>query len=188
MSRQTVHGVVGTVAMIILIALTCAQLQQSPMIRLREAVAELKAYQAELRRGTPIPRRLWDALDHADRYELLSLDPDVSDTDEPPLFHHFHILGRTDVTDADRRRLNNALDAGVRGNSGAVAACFQPRHGIRVTTGETTTDFVICFHCLHISVYRDDERLEGMLTTESPEPTFDAILQQHNVALSPKSR
>lgn len=142
---------------------------------------------SELATSSDLPPSVWSALQAAEHYELLSLDP------KPELrgdaagsgFHGWHVLGRTEITDVGvQRKLNSALRAGVQENDGTVAACFEPRHGISVVSGESTTDLVICFECFSAQVYVDGARGEGFLTTGSPQPVFDEVLREANVPLA----
>lgn len=127
------------------------------------------------------PRVATDALEGADRYELLSLDPErqsVQPTSSPSgLFHGRRVLGSVVVTDsATRRRLNDALRGGAKSILSLPAMCFDPRHGIRVTRNGRTTDFVICFECEQVQVRVGDQLVAGWLTGDSPQPVFDQVL------------
>jgi hypothetical protein len=94
-------------------------------------------------------------------------------------------LGRTRIDDAViRKQLNDAFVEGVRNHDGTIARCFTPRHGIRVTNGNTITDFVICFACKQVVVFRDDKVNESFLISKSPQATFDEVLKRANVRLA----
>jgi hypothetical protein len=110
-------------------------------------------------------------------------------TDPPPdHFHGWRVLGRTTITDqATQRKLNEALRAGARENSGAAAACFNPRHGVHVTRADKTYDLVICFECLQVQAFEAGQRTEGFLVSESPQPVFDEVLRAAGVPLAEKS-
>jgi hypothetical protein len=126
------------------------------------------------------------ALADADQYEVLSLQPLRSYSGQPRFYGH-KILGQMTVTDpATRQRLNAALQSGVRESDGRMMACFNPRHGIRLTRAGVTTDFVICFECRQIQVWRDGKVIASFLTSASPQPVFDEVLQKANVPLAPK--
>ncbi|HZK80060.1 MAG TPA: hypothetical protein VFC46_03315 [Humisphaera sp.] len=130
------------------------------------------------------PRAAIDALDDADRYELLSLDPDRSDSPSSDDFHGHHVLARLVVVDiAVQRQLNAALRAGIDSKQ-TMAACFNPRHGIRVTRAAQTTDFVICFECSQVKVWRGDRQVAYLATSSSPQATFDGVLLKANVPLA----
>jgi hypothetical protein len=57
------------------------------------------------------------------------------------------VLGLT-INDAEtRHRLVSSFQRAVAENQGTIAACFNPRHGIRVTRKQKQVEFVICFEC-----------------------------------------
>jgi hypothetical protein len=125
------------------------------------------------------------ALNSAEQYELLSLQPLLSQPD----FYGHEILGRVLIKDvATRKKLTSALQWGARQSDGTRMACFNPRHGIRVTRGGVVTDFVICFECRQVEVWRGGKRLASFLTSDWPQPVFDDVLKRAGVPLAPKER
>src|SRR5262245_36637850 len=77
-----------------------------------------------------IPFTARRALQTADNFQLLSLDPKEL-WDQPGAgFHGFQILGETEISNAETRRaLVDAFYAGVREENVTPAGCFNPRHG-----------------------------------------------------------
>src|SRR5262249_1279362 len=68
--------------------------------------------------------------------------------------HGGRLLGKATVKDATmRKNLAAALVKGAEESNGELAACFNPRHGIRATHDGKTAEFVICFECLQVRVY-----------------------------------
>ncbi|QDT95823.1 hypothetical protein [Gimesia aquarii] len=134
-----------------------------------------------------LPTEASNALHNATTFELFSLDP--NQRDQKPgvdMFHGWKILGSVEVSDsATRNTLLNALDAGIAENDGTVAACFEPRHGIRVEYDGKQHDFVICFQCYSGKWYTDGKESEGYTLTDSPKPVFDRVLQAASVQLTP---
>lgn len=131
-----------------------------------------------------MPSVAWQALNDADRYELLSLRP----YPWKPGFYRHEVLGSTLITDAKTRdRLNRALQRGARESDGTEMSCFNPRHGIRVTHAGVTTDFVICFECRQVEVWRGDKKIAFFLTSESPQPAFDDVLRNAGVPLADRA-
>ncbi len=114
------------------------------------------------------------ALDNAEQYELFSLYPRMSEDE----FHNHRILGHSPVIDpAMRKRLTDALKKAARDSDGRMMSCFQPRHGLRVTRGAQVTDFVICFECLHLAVWRDGQKIAYFTISDSQAAVFnDAVL------------
>jgi len=134
-----------------------------------------------------MPAVAWRALNDADRYELLSIEPDRTEFDPARSesgFYFHRILGRTVITDpAVRNRLNRALEAGVRQGANP-AACFNPRHGIRVSSNGETTDFLICFECSQVAVRRGDRTVANFLTSNAPQVEFDQVLRAAGIPLA----
>ena len=139
-----------------------------------------------------MPRAAMRALTDADQYELLSLQPYMGTITSPeaPRFYDHEIIGRTLISDpAVRAKLNDALERGVREieDPNRVRACFNPRHGIRVTRAGLVTDFVICFECRQIHVWRGDTLIASIPTSSSPQSVFDEVFQRAGVPLAPKA-
>ena len=157
------------------------------MSRLFLLISVLAATSAGGCSGNDIPKATLSAMQHADRFELLSLEPDHAESPPPGHFHRWKTLGQTVISDvATQKKLTDALRAGARENSGMAAACFNPRHGIRVVSAGRTFDLVICFECLSVMTYDGDQRTEGFLVSRSPQPLFDEVLRAAGVPLATK--
>ncbi|HCO22988.1 MAG TPA: hypothetical protein DIT97_07985 [Gimesia maris] len=76
-----------------------------------------------------------------------------------------------------------SLEESVAANPGIVAACFSPRHGIRVKYKDQQHDFVICFECYHAIWYTDDQQREGFNPTDAPTDAFNHVLKTAEVPL-----
>lgn len=132
-----------------------------------------------------LPAHASEALHNATTFELFSLDPSEREKEaDSSNFHGWPILGSTKITDIKTRdRVLAALEAGVSENDGRVAACFDPRHGIRVKYKGAQQDFVICFQCYSGLWYTNDKQNESFTLTNSPQPTFDRVLKNASVPL-----
>jgi hypothetical protein len=120
-------------------------------------------------------------LEAPETLEVLSIDPQ-SGWEDPPedaiLFNDYVELGRAAVADEGlRRRIVQLLYEGIRENGDMVAACFNPRHGVRAVKGANTVDLLICYECLQIYVFVDDGERGSCLTGESVEPALSRIWQ-----------
>lgn len=133
---------------------------------------------------SPLPEAAAVALRVGSRFELFSIDPMAGKPEsEADGFHGFSILGSTRVIQADQTLLSKALIAGVEENNNSVAACFAPRHGIRVHHKDEVYDFLICFECLQIYWYTDGEKQPTMLVSRSPLDIFNTVLTDSSVEL-----
>ncbi len=134
--------------------------------------------------GSRLPSAAEQALQGSADFELLSLEPLEEKTDGSG-FHGWKILGTTPIKDSGTRaKLVSALKAGVADYDGGVAACFIPRHGIRVAHDGKTHEFVICFQCAQVQWYIDGQRVRGFPISGSPQLVFDEILEDANIPLA----
>jgi hypothetical protein len=138
-----------------------------------------------------IPDSARVALEKAEQFELLSLDPERHQNRWPKYeFHGWRILGSMMIKDAEARNdLVTALKKSVEENNNMVARCFNPRHGIRVIYDGKTNDLVICFQCLQVLVYQcdDDEKPEDFLirdSSQSAQSLFNRVLMKQKIPLA----
>jgi hypothetical protein len=142
--------------------------------------------------GMELPNRLPESfrevLQNADLFELLSLDPNAMPTREPGHFWGWRVLGLTAVEPpAARQEVFAALERGIAENTGWVAACFDPRHGIRARRGDQLVELVVCFRCSQVYLYADGKWDGSVLITHSPEAVFDRVLSAAGVPLAEKA-
>ena len=122
-------------------------------------------------------------LEQADQFELLSLNPDHQQKAAEGDFHGYTILGTAVVKDIEtRKKLVSTFEKAVTENQGIVAACFNPRHGIRVARNGKHADFVICFECYH--AYVSGDVYGEFLITSSAQPLFDSVLHSSGVPVA----
>ncbi len=128
-----------------------------------------------------------ELLDSPDVLVLYSLDPFQvgNETEMEDSFRGYPVLGQIDLDDtATRQKVANAVMNGVAESDGTMANCFWPRHGLRVTKDSRTVDFVICFQCMQLKVYADDET--QTIAIESNRRTeLDAYLKAAGIPLAP---
>src|SRR5262249_3531351 len=119
-------------------------LQRSSLTGLAVCLAFALAFPPASRNDIPSSAKA--ILERADHLEVLSLDPNRQGS-----FHGYRVLKTILVTSADTRKaLISAFERAVKENQGEMAACFNPRHGLRATNGEKQEEFVICFQCLQV--------------------------------------
>lgn len=144
---------------------------------------------AELTSGKPnlIPPAADLALASSPQFELFSLDPAQPEVDDEAHFQKWKVLGKTIIVDSTvRERIIAALRAGVPKYEQPPAACFFPRHGIRVADQGKTYDFVICFECHAVGVYTEGEATAGFQINSSPQPVLDSELTRAGIPLAKK--
>jgi hypothetical protein len=136
-----------------------------------------------------IPSAAREALEAPEKVELLSLDPDRRHRQKGGGFHAWKVLGRTEVKDkGQQKELTKAFITCVEESDGLGAACFDPRHGIRVTRKGQVVDLVICFECLQADCYSGDKQENSLFITRSAENVFDQVLRKAGVPLAEKGK
>lgn len=132
-----------------------------------------------------LPGTVDTVLTQATELELLSLEPQLPSTKPRDAFHGYKVLGRTRVQEPQLKdQLLAAIRQGISESAGAVAVCFNPRHGVRAISGRSVVDLVICFECLQIQPYLDGKQVDTALTTRSPQALLDQVLRSSNVPLA----
>jgi hypothetical protein len=133
-----------------------------------------------------IPKKALEALDKATEFDLYSLDPARQQAKDAVAgaFHDWKVLGKTAVKGGVAKTIRAAVKKGAKDSDGSVAACFNPRHGIRVVLDNKTYDFVICYECLSASVYEGDKKIGYFLTARSPQETLSKVLRDAKVPLA----
>ena len=127
-----------------------------------------------------IPATAATILEQADHFELLSLDPRPQWEPAEGDFHRYKVLGTAVIEDAEtRKKIVSAFKRAVAENQNYVAACFNPRHGIRVTRKGKQVDFVICFGCAQVEVF--GEVSVRILIGNSARALFDSVLQSSGI-------
>jgi hypothetical protein len=130
-----------------------------------------------------IPAEAKAILENADELELLALDPNHPKKKPVEDFHGWEVLGKKTIDQAERRRLVEAFEKGVAEPHVQPAHCFNPRHGIRVTKGGKSADFVICFECHQVRVYMPGQKEKLFLVSSAPADLFNKILKGAGIKL-----
>ncbi|MBI1314507.1 hypothetical protein GC176_24710 [bacterium] len=138
-----------------------------------------------------LPSATAQALEHGTEFELLSLEPNGGqETEGENRFHGFEILGATAINDrATQAEIVSAFERGIADNlEGVGAACFAPRHGIRVTHDGNVHEFLICFECWITKWYINGKDAGGMSPTSVAQPVFDRVLRKASIRLPKPAR
>ena len=129
--------------------------------------------------GQEMPSDLAEVLMQAEELELFALNPDwpTEETrNDPNAFHGYLVRGQATLTDREQRLgLLASFAQGDQENDSIVAACFNPRHGLRARHGDKVCDIVICFECLSYKLHDQDGQRDGGLISRDPQPHFDQV-------------
>lgn len=114
---------------------------------------------------------------------LYSLEPWADPEEKAARLQNFEILGQSPLSASQRSVAVEAIDTAIAGFDNVVASCFDPRHALRVQANGHTYDFLLCYSCHQLEIYRDDKRLESLGVAGSP-AALNALLNSLHVPLS----
>lgn len=122
------------------------------------------------------PDGAYSFFQNAKSITLYSLKPD-SPVEGAGDFHGYTILAKTEIKDERfgyliKRSFLNSFSLG----SGR-AACFNPRHGLRLEDGEKEFDIMICFECGWFIAYFEGKEGNGDIIGGPAEIIFDQALK-----------
>lgn len=174
-----------------------------PIEELRKEVAELRKRVQELEKRVsppllpPIPKTdeidlgnrisapVRVILENAESVEVFSLHPVKPETEPKDGFHGYKSFGSVKVAKAEtRKEVVTKFIKGVMDYKGDGFRCFDPRHGLRVTAGGKTVDFVICFECANVRVYVGDENQTGFFIGPGPHDLLTKLLKDAKIELT----
>ena len=97
----------------------------------------------------------------------------------------FGIVGKVKLTGEPLAMAKEAFADAVAYDNDTGMFCFNPRHALRIAADGHTYDFLLCYECEQIAVYKDGRELSGSRATGSPKILND-LLTANNIPL-PKS-
>jgi hypothetical protein len=114
---------------------------------------------------------------------LYSLEPDHLREDKSGYFHTIQILGQTKLDAKGAHIAADSFQKAVKDWNGSSADCFNPRHGLRLFSENHTYDFVLCYECQELLVYKDDENIASLGAGGSP-TVLDNLLRVAHIPVS----
>lgn len=130
-----------------------------------------------------LPDELSSALKSEYEVELYSLNPEKLDEEPESDFHGWEVLGSEKLDGDKGREIVEGFKSGLASAPDYVAGCFNPRHGLRISSAEKVVDLVICFQCVQIYVFVGDERIANLRTSASPRQLFDKVVAEHRLPM-----
>jgi hypothetical protein len=129
------------------------------------------------------------ALAQPESVVLYSLEPTVRPASPDLALDHFDVLGKTKLNTTDAGQAIEAFRAAMvyPGGPIIVAACFEPRHAISIVSKGHRFDYLLCYACRGLEVFRDGKLVSDVLAFGSPD-TLDALLRANGLPLSTSAR
>ena len=134
-----------------------------------------------------LPADVYRALDSPSEIALYSTNPDSQAFHWwfSRWFHGYRIIGQISVTDPiQRRQVATVVRQAARTYIADTKCVFSPRHAVRLSSGAHTYDFLICFECLQMEVYSDDQRVADLSIGGSPD-VLNRILHSARISVAP---
>jgi hypothetical protein len=130
-----------------------------------------------------IPIDAVQALHESRTADLYSLEPWSPRGSRGPILYRFQILGKKRIDGAAYRAAAAEVVAAVGRWDNRMAACFDPRHALRVTSRGHQFEFLLCYACHQMAVYRDGKRI-GMLGIAGSSKPMNALLTAAKLPVS----
>jgi hypothetical protein len=121
-----------------------------------------------------LPADARQIVENADVMTVYALNPDPLAAGEPRFQDYAIVSSQTVPKAGTRRQIATLLMAGVT-EGGERAACFDPRHGVRATRGDSSIDLLICFECSQVRAHRGTVRTDAP-TSSAAKSALDAVL------------
>jgi hypothetical protein len=133
--------------------------------------------------GNVLPEKTLNVLLKAEKFELLSLNPEPEKVRPKDHFHGYTVLGKTEVKDAALRK--DIVESFKKGMEGEInpAKCFDPRHGFRATHEGKTVELVICFACSQFYVH-DGSGNSKYLVNMMPQTLLNKVLKDAGISIA----
>lgn len=126
-------------------------------------------------RPNALPAEAAQALHSTGHAVIYSLEPWDDPDKKVARLQGYEILGQSDLSDAQRLIAVDAFDSAIAGWDGAMAACFDPRHALRIQFKGHVYDFLLCYSCQQVEVFRDGKMLGGAGAAGSPKVLNDLM-------------
>jgi hypothetical protein len=134
------------------------------------------------------------ALERPEAVEVYSLEPTIRSPHQRRSLHGFDVLGHASLSGTEvnaiaafRSAMNNPTTVTVGGKREVVvAACFEPRHAITVRLGRHRFDYLLCYSCGEMEVFRDGKMISSVPAGGSPD-ALNRLMRANGLPLSKTS-
>ncbi|MGB8352655.1 MAG: hypothetical protein WCD79_02080 [Chthoniobacteraceae bacterium] len=82
--------------------------------------------------------------------------------------HGYKILGKTTLAPKEEQGVAGAFEKAVGDWDGRIAMCFDPRHALRISSETHIYEFLLCYNCHQLYIYKDDKELASIGAAGSP--------------------
>ena len=156
---------------------------RAPLFFLIAVVAMMPS--ARCRATQALSKEVEAALDSASSVTLYSLEPWTDPDLKVTRFHGYRVLGKTRLDSEAKMQAIAAIQTAISSfvDPGYVAACFDPRHALHITNAGHSYDILVCYQCMDVQVFRDQQSIAWLGAVGSPD-TLNALLSKARVPIS----
>ncbi len=115
--------------------------------------------------------------------ELYWLNPEHLNEQPESDFHGWEVLVSAKLDEEKGRESVEGFKSGIASAPDDATGCSKPRHGLRISRAKEVVDLVICFQCVQVNVFVDEERSGNFRTAASPRQLFDKIVAKHRLPM-----
>jgi hypothetical protein len=137
--------------------------------------------------ATPTPNAIPDealkVLRSHNSATFYSLEPWERPNPEDKTLHGYKILGKTTLDPKNEQVVEGAFEKAVSNWDGMIANCFDPRHALSLSSSGHIYDFLLCYNCHQLYIYKDDKVIASMGAAGSPK-FLNSILAAAHVPVS----
>jgi hypothetical protein len=131
-----------------------------------------------------LPSEAADVLHASSKIILYSLEPWSLATTNDNTLHGYKILGQVTLDGKDAATAITAFESSIlKKKRHFTVLCFDPRHALRVMVNAQTYDFLLCYACGYLYVYRGDKIIATLDAGGSPN-VLNALLTAAKIPLS----
>jgi hypothetical protein len=134
--------------------------------------------------GNRLSSEAANALHAPEKVVLYSLVPESRRNTNDMTLHGFKVLKHLTLEGKQAAMASAAFESAIsQGKNGLQADCFNPRHALRIMVKDQTYDYLLCYECGALSVYRGNILMETVGAAGSPE-VLNLLLSEAKVPLS----
>ena len=109
-----------------------------------------------------LPADVARVLSSPDKAILYSLEPWEEPAPTENKLHGFKILGQMDLDPGLAKTVGTQFREAIARGTGAVTACFDPRHALSVTSGGARYDLLLCYGCGQLEIFSADRMIADL--------------------------
>ncbi len=122
-----------------------------------------------------LPPEFQHILDSATNVALYSLEPLSARTGPVGRLDGFEILGWASLDRDEAKHAAAIFEKAVADWDGLNADCFDPRHALHIVDHGRAYDFLLCYACEQLVVYRDGQEVAQVGASGSPTAMNDLL-------------